>query len=77
MRYFIEALDASGEPILGNMNGQIALEALEPTRCIAWKRLFAPASPTRPRWARVHRWRLTTLRGKVLAERLNPYWSQT
>jgi len=77
VRYFIEALDASGEPILGNMDGQSSLKALEPTRCKAWTRLQQPASPTRPRWARVHRWRLTTLRGKVLAEHLNPYWSQT
>ena len=77
MRYFIEAIDASGEPILGNMDGQSSLKALEPTQCKAWRRLFAPASATRPRWIRVERWRLVTLRGKVLAERLNPYWSQT
>lgn len=77
MRYFIEAMDASGEPILGNMDGQSSLKALEPTRCIAWRRLFAPASPTRPRWARVHHWRLVTIRGKVLNTYLNPYWSQT
>lgn len=76
MKYYIEAMDASGEPILGNMYGQIALKALEPTRCIAWKRLFAPASATRPKWERVERWRLVTLHGKVIAERLNPYWSQ-
>jgi hypothetical protein len=77
VRYFIEALDASGEPILGNMDGQSSLKALQPIRCKAWTRLFQPASPTRPKWERVERWRLITLQGKVIAERLNPYWSQT
>lgn len=77
MRYYIEALNAKGEPILGNMDGQIALKALQPMRCKAWTRLFQPASATRPKWVRVERWRLVTLQGKVIAERLNPYWSQT
>jgi hypothetical protein len=77
MRYYIEALNAKGEPILGNMNGQIALKALQPMRCKAWTRLFQPASPTRPRWERVERWRLVTPQGKVIAEHINPYWSQS
>lgn len=73
MKYYIEALNAEGEPILGNLDGQAVLRAIEPTRCIAWKRLFQPASATRPKWARVAKWQLVTIRGRVIAERINPY----
>ena len=41
MRYYINAYDPRGQQVLGNLDGQASINAKQPTRCRAWRRLAA------------------------------------
>lgn len=65
MRYYIEAFDAEGVQILGNLDGQRALGQMSvPTRSKAWRSVVTGALPASPR---VARWDLVNDRGDVVA----------
>ena len=69
MGYYIEAYDANGKMILGNLDGQDALgPRMKPTLCAAWKYL---KSEHRPNWYRVAYWRLVDEKDNEIATYLN------
>jgi hypothetical protein len=65
MRYYIEALDANGFSILGNLDGQAALgEVKNPKRTAAWKRL-----PDLPVGKQVAWWRIVDAKGREISRK--------
>lgn len=72
--HYIEAYDAKGQQILGNLDGQSALrDVYQPLKSAAWKMLQNPAGPQRPKWVHVAYWRLVNVRGEEKAVYYNPY----
>ena len=67
-RYYIEAFDAAGRQVLGNLDGQAALGYLRrPTRARAWRTI---ASGRRlAHWLpEVCAWRLVDCAGRIVAQ---------
>lgn len=71
-RYYIEAFDAEGAQVLGNLDGQAALGSpKQPLRCHAWKYL---GTEKRPLYRKIRQWRLVTDTGRICAYKTNPYF---
>ena len=71
MRYYIEAFDDFGRPVLGNLDGQKALgELVEPTRSAMWKLLkhYSQTNPDKLRrmFRRARLWHLVNHGGTVI-----------
>ncbi len=62
--YYIEAYGANGQQILGNLDGQDVIRAVNPRRALAYKVLKSTSG--RPNWSRVKEWRLVTAAGLCL-----------
>jgi hypothetical protein len=65
MRYYIEAFDADGRQVLGNLDGQAALgRCKQPQKCKAWTDL-----PNIRCSSRIRSWRLVDDNGRVIARK--------
>ena len=70
MRFYIEAYDINNSQILGNLDGQAAFSAVNPTKTKHWKKLYVR---DRIKYNRVHRWHLVNAKNELLATCVNIY----
>lgn len=61
MKHYVEAYQADGSQILGNLDGQAVLHAKDPRRTKHFKRL--ESGQDRPTHSRVYRWRVEPANG--------------